>query len=157
MLITKTMPFTRLLRNVEQNALTVWPSHENENSENPFPFCGLSTAPCFWEFLVSLSRQWVLSLLKALDSICAVTLGSWESGDGWKALKPQRPICKRGLQASTGMQKVNTNSQGLPLDITSCSRSQGRSTQGWNHGERTDPNLTFKCSPAKGWGWLLRV
>lgn len=59
------------------------PLHMNdENLESLFPFCGLNAAPLCWEFRVGLCPRLITSPLKALGSVCAVTLGSWESGGG---------------------------------------------------------------------------
>lgn len=44
--------------------------------------CELNTSLCSLRILVGLSLHWITSPLKALGSICDVTLGSWESGDG---------------------------------------------------------------------------
>lgn len=150
----KQCPLPLSVSNVEQNAtcgIFTW------TMRKPFPFCRLNTAPLCWEFLVGLSPRWITSPLKALGSVCAVTLGSWESGGGWKALKPQRPMLQRGWQASPGTQKVNTDSQGFPLDITNSSRGQGWPTQGWKHRKGTGPNLICQCSPEKEWGLLWGV
>jgi len=57
------------------------------------------------EVLAGLSPHWVTSPLKALGRICAVTLGGWESADGWKALKPRGAVCKEDARLLLGLEK----------------------------------------------------